>query len=217
MRPTESSDDFERRLERELRLHVARSQRPNPPATEPVYRSALRGRWASFRTSGILGKGAAGLVAAVLTVGGGSAVAMAATGSHDPVGLARSVAQIVDACKDQVRGEDVGRSAASDSGSPPANAARNIHGIGQCVSAQVSHGRTGNASQQASGASSTNDRSTASRGSSPGTHQNQGQGMTGGSPGPLGQSGTGHGNGDGRGNHGNPGDHGHHPTPTPSP
>src|SRR5262249_51954391 len=38
----------------------------------------------SLITSAILGKGAAGLVAVVLAVGGGSAVAMAATGSHNP-------------------------------------------------------------------------------------------------------------------------------------
>ncbi len=202
MRPTESSDDFEQRLERDLRLHVARAQRAYPAAMEPAYRSALRRGGASFRTSGILGKGAALLVAAVLTIGGGSVVAMATTGSNDPIELAHSVAQIVAACKDQIRGDDT--------------AARNSRGIGQCVSAQVSHNRNGKAHQQANGATGAGSQSSPNPSSSPSTHHAQGQGNSNGSVGAPGQSGIGRGNGNGQGDHGSSGSRGHHPTPTPN-
>ena len=61
--------------------------------------------------SGVFGKAAAGLVVAVLTVGAGSAAAMAATG-HKPGEVAHGAAQIVEACKDKVRMDD--RDKASD-------------------------------------------------------------------------------------------------------
>lgn len=150
MKPTGSDGDFERRLERELRLYVASAQGPSPRAAQPAYRAASRRGGKSLTTTGILGKGAAGLVAAVLTVGGGSAVAVAATGSHNPGELVQSVAQIVEGCKDKVRTDDQDKSAAGVD-THAASAARNNHGIGQCVSSQVNHNQNGERHQQANG------------------------------------------------------------------
>ena len=161
--------------------------------------------------SGILGKGAAGLVAAVLTVGGGSAVAMAATGSHNPGELAQSVAQIVEGCKDQVRTDDHDKSTVADVDTHAASAARNNHGIGQCVSSKVNHNQNGEAHQQANGAKDADEHKSASPSTSPDTHQDHGQGNGSGSVGAPGQGGT------GNGNHGNSGDHVHKPSPSPHP
>lgn len=154
--------------------------------------------------SGVLGKGAAGLVAVLLTIGGGSAVAMAATGSANPVELGQRVADIVQACKDQIRG---------DADSHAASGARNNRGIGQCVSSRVSQNRNGEAHQQANGGKDADEHGAASPSTSPGTHQDHGQGAGGGSAGAPGQGGSGHGTGQG---HDKPGGRGH-PSPTPQP
>ena len=167
--------------------------------------------------SGILGKGAAGLVAAVLTVGGGSAVAMGATGSHNPGELAQSVAQLVEGCKDQVRTDDHDKSAVADVDTHAASAARNSHGIGQCVSSKVNHNQNGEAHQQANGVKDADERKSDSPSTSPGTHQDHGQGNGSGSVGAPGQGGTGNGNAGGHGDHGNSGGHGHEPSPSPHP
>jgi hypothetical protein len=159
-------------------------------------------------TSGILAKGAAGLVAALVIIGGGSAVAMAATGSGSPGELAQSVAQLVEGCKDQVRING------TDTDTQGVRAAGNTHGIGHCVSAQVNHNQNGEAHQQAIGARDTDPKPSPS--SSSGAHQDHGQGSGSGSTGAPGQGGAGNGNGSGsQGDHGKSGDHGHHPTPTP--
>ena len=164
-------------------------------------------------TSGILGKGAAGLVAAVLAVGGASAVAMAATGSHSPGELAQSVAQIVEGCKDTVRTDDHDKNGTTDVDTHAASAARNNHGIGKCVSSRVNHNQNGEAHQKANGVSDADERKSPSPGTSSGTHQDHGQGGGTGSLGAHGQGGP----GNGRGDHGSAGDHSHHPTPSPHP
>jgi hypothetical protein len=216
MKPTGSNADFERRLERELRLHVASAQGPSPRAAEPAYLAASRRGGQSLTTLGILGKGAAGLVAAVLTVGGGSAVAMAATGSHNPGELVQSVAQIVEGCKDNVRVDDHDKGTAADVDTHTASATRNNHGIGHCVSSQVNHNRNGERHQQANGVTDADERKTASPSTSPGTHQDHGQGNGSGSVGAPGQGGSGNGT-SGQSDHGKPGDNGHKPSPSPHP
>ncbi len=163
-----------------------------------------------MRTSGILGKGAAGLVAAVLAVGGASAVAMAAMGSHNPGELARSVAQIVQGCKDTVRTDDHDKKGTTDVDTHASSAARNNHGIGKCVSSQVNENQNGEAHQKANGVSDADEHKTPSPSTSAGTHQDHGQGSGAGSAGAPGQGGTG-------GDHGSAGDHSHHPTPSPHP
>jgi len=213
MKPTGSDGDFERRLERELRLHVASAQGPSPQAAQPAYRAASRRGGQSLTTSGILGKGAAGVVAAVLAVGGASAVAMAATGSRNPGELAQSVAQIVEGCKDTVRTDDHDKKGATDVDTHAASAARNNHGIGKCVSSQVNKNQNGEAHQKANGVSDADEHKSPSPSTSSGTHQDHGQGNGGGSVGAPGQGGT----GNGSGNHGSAGDHSHHPTPSPHP
>jgi hypothetical protein len=213
MKPTGSDGDFERRLERELRLHVASAQAPGPRAAQPAYRAASRRGGQSLTTSGILGKGAVGLVAAVLAVGGASALAMAATGSHNPGELAQSVAQIVGGCKDTVRTDDHDKKGTTDVDTHAASAARNNHGIGKCVSSQVNKNQNGEAHQKANGVSDADEHKSPSPSTSSGTHQDHGQGNGAGSLGAPGQGGTGNGSGD----HGSAGDHSHHPTPSPHP
>jgi hypothetical protein len=163
-----------------------------------------------MRTSGILGKGAAGLVAAVLAVGGASAVAMAATGSHNPGELAQSVAQIVEGCKNTVRTDDHDKKGTTDVDTHAASAARNNHGIGKCVSSQVNKNQNGEAHQNANGVSDADEHKIPSPSTSASTHQDHGQGSGAGSVGAPGQGGTG-------GDHGSAGDHSHHPTPSPHP
>lgn len=167
-------------------------------------------------TLGILGKGAAGLVAAVLTVGGGSAVAMAATGSHNPGELVQSVAQIVEGCKDTVRTDDHDKKGTSDVDTHAASAARNNHGIGKCVSSQVNKNQNGEAHQKANGVSDADEHKSPSPSTSPGTHQDHGQGSGSGSVGAPGQGGSGNGTG-GQSDHGKPGENGHKPSPSPHP
>ncbi len=143
-----------------------------------------------------MGKAAAGLVVAVLTVGAGSAAAMAATG-HKPGEVAHGAAQIVEACKDTVRGND------PDKGS---------HGIGKCVSAAV-HKRNDERKQQETEAKDTDKNESASP-SPKSSHQDHGQGAGGGSVGAPGQGGSGNGSSDS--NHGHSSGHGHQPSPKPS-
>ncbi len=212
MKPTGSDGDFERRLERELHLHLASAQGPSPRAAQPAYRAASRRGGQSLTKSGILGKGAVGLVAAVLAIGGASAVAMAATGSHNPGELAQSVAQIVEGCKDTVRTDDHDKNGTTDVDTHAASAARNNHGIGKCVSSAVNH-KNGEAHQQANGVSDADERKSPSPSTSAGTHLDHGQGSGAGSVGAPGQGGTGNGSGD----HGGAGDRSHHPTPSPHP
>ena len=214
MKPTGSDGDFEGRLERELRLHVASAQGPSPRAAQPAYRAASRRGGQSLTTLGILGKGAAGLVAAVLAVGGASAVAMAATGSHNPGELAQSVAQIVEGCKDTVRTGDHDKKGTTDVDTHAASAARNNHGIGKCVSSQVNKNQNGEAHQKANGVSDADEHKSPSPSS--GTHQDHGQGSGSGSVGAPGQGGSGNGTG-GQSDHGKSGDHGHKPSPSPHP
>jgi hypothetical protein len=207
MKPTGSDGDFERRLERELRLHVASAQGPSPRAAQPAYRAASRrgGQSLTIR-SGILGKGAAGLVVAVLTVGGGSAIAIAATGSHNPGELAQSIGNIVHGCTkpDEARDDQQ-----QGGGTHSASGAR--ENFGQCVSSAVNHNKNGEAHQQANGIKDADERKSASPSSSPGAHQDHGQGNGGGSVGAPGQGGT------GNGNVGSQGDHGRKPSPSPHP
>ena len=147
----------------------------------------------------IVGRGVVGLAAVMLVVGGGSAVAMAATGSANPVELGQRVADIVPNCKDQIRTDD--KDVAAEAAGRAASTARNNRGIGRCVSAQVNHNQNGEAHQQTNGVKDADERKADSPTTSPGTeHQDHGQG------------GPGHGTGDG---HGKPGDHGHKPTPHP--
>ena len=194
-----SDDDFEKWLERELRLHAA-SALPGPRAAEPAYRAASR----KTGRSAILGKAAAGLLAAVLTVSGGSAIAMAATGSHNPGELAQSVAQIVQGCKDTVRQDDHDQKGTSDVATHPASGARNTRGSGQCVSSQVHRNKNGEGRQQENGVRDADGRRSASPSTSPDTRQGHVEGDDSGSAGDPGHGGTEH--------HGNPG---HHPSPSP--
>jgi len=210
MKPTRSDGDFERWLERELRRTVAAVRGPNPLAAQAAYRAASRsgGRSLTMR-SGVFARGAAGLVAGLLTIGGGSAVAMATMGTANPVELGQRVAGIVQACKDQVRFDDHDKNAAASVDSRAASAARNNRGIGQCVSSQVNHNQNGEAQQQANGVKDADEHKAARPSTSPGTHQDHGQGAGGGSAGAPGQGGSGH---------GNSGDHRPTPSPhTPSP
>jgi hypothetical protein len=155
--------------------------------------------------SALLGKGAAGFAAVMLAIGGGSAVAMAATGSANPMELGQRVADIVQNCKDQIRADGHDKDTAADVDTHAASAARNNRGIGQCVSSQVNKNRHGEAQQEANGVKDADERKAASPSTSPGTHHDHGQGNGGGSVGAPGQGGAGHG----------PGDHGHTPSPHP--
>ena len=204
MKPARSDGDFERWLERELRRTVAAVRGPSPQAAQAAYRASSRsgGKSLTMR-SGPFGKWAAGLVAVILTLGGGSAVAMAATGSATPMELGQRVADIVQGCKDTIRTAD--HDSAADVDNHAASAARNNRGIGQCVSSQVNRNRNGEAHQQANGVNDADEHKGASPSTSPGTHQDHGQGNGGGSVGAPGQGGAGHG----------PGDHGHTPSPHP--
>jgi hypothetical protein len=210
MRPAGSDGDFERWLERELRRTLGSVRGPSPRTAQAAYRAASRsgGKSLTIR-SGIFGKGAAGLLAVMLAVGGGSAVAMAATGSANPMELGQRVADIVQGCKDQIRTDDHDKNTAADVDTHAASAARNDRGIGQCVSAQV-HLRNSERHQQSQDARDADVKPSPS--TSPGTHQDHGQGNGSGSVGAPGQGGQGHGTGDG---HGKPGGHDHTPTPHP--
>jgi len=153
--------------------------------------------------SGIFGKAAAGLAAVLLTLGGGSAVAMAATGSANPMDLGQRVADIVQGCKDTIRAQEKDTPANAHA----ASAARTNRGIGQCVSMQVNKNRHGEAQQEANGVKDADEHTAASPSTSHGTDHGKGNG--GGSIGAPGQSGAGH---------GNSGDHRPTPSPhTPSP
>src|SRR5215470_3922739 len=173
MKPTGSDGDFERWLERELRRTVAAVRGPSPRAAQAAYRAASRsgGRSLTMR-SGIFGKAAAGLAAVLLTLGGGSAVAMAATGSANPMDLGQRVADIVQGCKDTIRAQEKDTPANAHA----ASAARTNRGIGQCVSSQVSKNRQGEAQQQANGVKDADERKSASPSMSPGTVHGQGNG-----------------------------------------
>lgn len=217
MKPTGSDRDFELWLERELRLNAAAAQQRRPRVAQPAYRAASRGRGKSLGTrSGILAavtsRGAAGLVVAALAVGGGGVIAAAATGNVNPGSLGQRVAQIVEGCKDQVRGEDHDKRPDSDADTHAASAARNnSRGIGKCVSSQVNHHQNGAAQQQAH--QDRDAESQSSRSVSPGKNPDHGQGNVAGLVGaPPGQGGPARGRGTG-----NPGDHGHPPTPSPHP
>lgn len=223
MKPTGSDRDFELWLERELRLNAASAQQHRPRITEPAYRAASRRGGRSLATrSGILAavtrRGAAALVVAALAIGGGGVVAATATGNIDPGSLGQRVAQIVEGCKDQVRGEgrDKRPDADVDTHAPSADR-QNHRGIGKCVSSQVNHHQNGAVQQQAHQDRDNGPQS--GRSSSPGKSPDHGQGNGAGPLGaPPGQGGPprGHGNG----NPGDDGDHGHHghpPTPSPRP
>lgn len=160
--------------------------------------------------SAIFGKGAAGFVAVTLAIAGGSAVAMAATGSANPMELGQRVADIVQNCKDQIRTDDHDKDAAADLDARAASAARNNHGIGQCVSAGV-HARNSERHQQAQDGSGGNVKPSPSP--SPGKDQDRGRGVVQGSVGAPGQGGP----ASKGASHGKPGDHGRQPTPTPRP
>jgi hypothetical protein len=167
-------------------------------------------------TSAILGKGAAGLVAVVLAVGGGSAVAMAATGSHNPEELAESVAHRVEACKDKARTDDHDKKGATDVDSHAANAARNNHGIGHCVRSKVHEKDTDEAQERENDDRDADERKAPSPSPSPGKHHDDERGDGSGSVGAAGHDRPERGNGDeGQANHGNAGDHGNHPSPSP--
>ena len=215
MKPTGSDRDFELWLERELRLNAASAQQRRPRVTQPAYRGASRSGGKLLATkSGILAavtrRGAAGLVVAALAVGGGGVVAAAATGSVNPGGLGQRVAQIVEACKDQIRGEDHDKKPDGDVDNHTA-ARENNRGIGKCVSSQVNHHQNGAAQQQAHQDRDTEPQS--SRSTSPGKNPDHGQGSGAGPVGaPPGQGGPPR----GRGN-GDRGDRGHPPTPSPHP
>lgn len=141
MKPTGSDGEFERWLEQELRRTVGSAQGPSPRAAQAAYGAASRsGGKALAIKSGFLaavtGKGAAGLAVAALAVGGGGAAA-AATGSTNPSDWGQHVVQVVESCKDQSSGAST---AGSDS--------KDDHGIGQCVSAMVSHNQNGRAHKE---------------------------------------------------------------------
>lgn len=200
---------FEQWLERELRLHVSSVQRSRRRAALPAYRSALGWGGQPSRTgAGILARCVAGVAAVVLTFGGGSALAMAATGSHSPGELVQNVAQMVAGCKDRVRADGQGTGVAADANTGAAGLSGNSRGIGQCVSSQLSHNKNGQAHQQANGVVDADVRRTASPVPTPGVHQDHGQGSGSASAAAPGQTGTGRGAG-------SSGSHGHHPTPSP--
>ena len=163
-------------------------------------------------TSAILGKGAAGLVAVVLAVGGGSAVAMAATGSHNPEELAESVAHRVEACKDRARTDDHDKKGATDVDTHVTNPARGNHGIGHCVRSKVHEKDTDEAQEQEqeNDDRDADERMAPSPSPSPGKHPDERDDRSGsvGTPGQDRQEGRA---GDGgQANHSNAGDHGHH-------
>ncbi len=135
--------------------------------------------------SGMLGKAAAGLVAAALTVGGGSAVAMAATG-HNPGEVAHGAGQIVEDCKDKVRMDDRDKGTQADTDAHTTSGMGSSHGIGRCVSAAV-HKRNEERRQQETGESDTDKHKSASSNPMSGN----GQGGDAGAIGAPGQRGTG--------------------------
>lgn len=215
MRPTGGDGDFERRLERELRLHVASAPRPSPRAVQPAYRAASRRGGQSSLTSGLLGRAAASLVAAALTVGAGSAVGMAATGSHSPGELAQSIAERVKGCKDKGGTDNHDKSTGAEVAASTGGTRRST---GQCLGSEVNQNQNSEAHQQKNGVTDPVERKAAHPSTSPGTHQDHGQGSGAGSAGAPGQGGTGHGNGDGgQGDKGGSDNHGDHPTPSPTP
>jgi hypothetical protein len=201
MKPTGSDRDFELWLERELRLHAASAQQHRPRVTQPAYRAASRSGGKSLATkSGILAavtsRGAVGLAAAALAIGGGGIVAAAATGSLSP-----GASGIAHECQENRPAVD----------NHAASAARENRGIGKCVSRQVNHHQNGAAQQQAHQNSDTG--SASGQSSSPGKHPDHGQATGVDSFGaPPGQGGLERGRGTG-----NSGDHGHPPTPSPHP
>ena len=214
MRPTGGDGDFERQLERELRLYVASAPRPGRRAAQPAYRTASRRGGQSSLTSGLPGRAAAGLVAAALTVGAGSAVAMAATGSHSPGELAQSIAERFEGCKDKVGTDNHDKSTGAE---VAAGTAGNSRSTGQCAGSEVNQNQNSEAHQQKNGVTDPVERKAAHPSTSPGTHQDHGQG-SGGSAGASGQGGTRHGNGDGgQGHKGDSDNRGDHPTPSPTP
>ena len=209
MTPMGSDGDFERWLERELRRTVGSERGPSPRAAQAAYRAASRSGKSLTLRSAMLGKGAAGFAAVMLAIGGGSAVAMAATGSANPVELGQRVADIVQNCKDQIRSDDHERDAAAGVDAHAGSAARNNRGIGQCVSAGV-HARNSERPQQAQDDRDGNLKPSPS--TSPGKAQDRGRGDGAGSAAAPGQGGPGQDKGDGRGK---PGGHGRQPTPRP--
>jgi hypothetical protein len=174
---TQGNGEFERWLERELRRTVATEGAPSPLAAQAAYRDGSpRGGKLSVIRAGIAGKAVAGLAAAALTVGAGSAVAMATTGSHSPVELVQNIAGLVAGCNDQEG--DAGMRAPGSQAS------------GRC------RGSEGNqnlnmTTQQANGTRV----SIPSQSPSPGKHEDHGQGNGGGSAQAPGQGNRGNDNG----------------------
>jgi len=146
--------------------------------------------------STILGKGAAGLVAVVLAVGGGSAVAMAATGSHNPEELAESVAHRAEACKDKARTGDHDKKGAADVDNHAAHAARGNHGIGHCVRSKVHEKDTDEAQERENDDRDADERKAPSPSPSPGKHHDDERGDRSGSVGAPGHDGPERGTGD---------------------
>lgn len=138
MSPARGDGDFERWLEQELRRTVVSVRGPSPRAEQAAYRAGARprGRPLTARPA-LLSRGAVVLLAAALTVGGASAVAMGA-GSRVPAELARSVAQIVHGCW-----------AEGAAGGQTASPAR--HGGGACAPSPIDHAQGGAGQQPAGG------------------------------------------------------------------
>ncbi len=187
---TQGNGEFERWLERELRRTVATERAPSPLAAQAAYRDgSRRGGKLSVIRAGIAGKAVAGFVAAAVTVGAGSAVAMATTGSHSPVELVQNIAGLVAGCN----------------GGDPGMRAPSSQAAGRCARSQGDQNQNG-PSQQASGTRV----GIPSQSPSPGKHEDHGQGNGGGLAQAPGQGNRGNGNGNGNG-------HGHKPSPTPHP
>lgn len=192
MTATQGNGEFERWLERELQRTVATERAPSPLAAQAAYKDGSRSDGGlSVIRSGIAGKAVAGLVAAALTVGAGSAVAMVATGSHSPVELVQNIAGLVAGCNDQ--GGDAG------------TRARSSQAAGRCAGSQGNQNLNAT-TQQANGSRV----GISSQSPSPGKHDDHGQGNGGGSAQAPGQGNRGNDNGNGNVN-------GHKPSPKPHP
>ena len=169
MKLTERDRTFERRLERELRLHAAFSQQYRVRTARPRYRPAAgRGMKAPAMKWGMMGKAAAGLIAVALALGGGAAAAMSTTGSANPIDVGQRMVQVVEGCRDSAQAT-------------------------KCVGDTSSHPQNGEA-QQHQGANPH-----ARPGSSPDQHRDHGQGSGGSSAGDHGQVDPENGNGNGAG------------------